>query len=291
MKMRTKMTTGDKGSQIRMKDIIRTQKNKYAILLVSVFFLPVFFAGCGKETGGEAGNARAGEMNEGQIQESVTETEEEVRIVSESAKDTVVDIKALQSENSDIFAWLYIPDTDIDAPVLQSAESDDYYKNHNAYREKDPEGALYTELANLKDMCDFNTVIHGKTTEDGKKGLFSDLYRFADPDFFKTHENVYLYLDGNLLTYTVIAAYERENTSLIRSYDFTYGSGCEQFLEDMYGTREMGKNLREGWEEITPYHFLLTMTTQQGTDPEKQFVVIAVLVGDAAGEIDRVVEW
>ena len=273
-----------------MKDIIRTQKNKYVILLAVVLLLSAFLAGCGKETGGGAGNADTGEMKGELVQESAAETEE-AGIAGESAKDTDVDIKALQSENPDIFAWLYIPDTDIDAPVLQSTETDDYYENHNAYREEDSEGTLYTELANLKDMCDFNTVIHGKTTEDGKEGLFSDLYRFADPEFFGTHEDVYLYLDGNLLTYTVIAAYERENTSLIRSYDFTYGSGCQQFLEDMYGAREMGKNLREGWEEITPYHFLLTLTTQQGTDPEKQFVVIAVLVGDAAGEIDRVVEW
>ena len=59
----------------------------------------------------------------------------------------------------------------------------------------------------------------------------------------------------------------------------------------MYKTREMGKNIREGWEEITPYHFLLTLTTRQGTDPDKQFVVIGVLTGDAAGKIDRVVEW
>ena len=273
-----------------MKDRIRTQKNKYVILPAVVLLMSPLLAGCGKETGGGAENAGAGGMKDEQIQESAVKTEE-AGIAGESAKDTDVDIKALQSENPDIFAWLYIPDTDIDAPVLQSTETDDYYENHNAYREEDSEGALYTELANLKDMCDFNTVIHGKTTEDGKEGLFSDLYRFADPEFFETHEDVYLYLDGNLLTYTVIAAYERENTSLIRSYDFTYGSGCQQFLEDMYGTREMGKNLREGWEKITPYHFLLTLTTQQGTDPEKQFVVIAVLVGDAAGEIDRVVEW
>ena len=273
-----------------MKDRIRKQKSKYVILPAVILLLSAFLAGCGKENGGGAENAGAGGMKDEQIQESAVKTEE-AGIAGESAKDTDVDIKALQSENPDIFAWLYIPDTDIDAPVLQSTETDDYYENHNAYREEDSEGALYTELANLKDMCDFNTVIHGKTTEDGKEGLFSDLYRFADPEFFETHEDVHLYLDGNLLTYTVIAAYERENTSLIRSYDFTYGSGCQQFLEDMYGTREMGKNLREGWEKITPYHFLLTLTTQQGTDPEKQFVVIAVLVGDAAGEIDRIVEW
>ena len=266
---------------------IRTLGNKYVLLLIGIFIWAVFLFGCGKKMNEEAEDIGDGQA--AQIQEASVGGD--VGIADDSAKDASVDMKALQEENPDIFAWLYIPDTDIDAPVLQSAEADDYYENHNVYREEDNGGALYTELANLKNMCDFNTVIHGKTSSDGEEGMFADLYRFADPDFFAEHEDVYLYLDGNLLTYTIFAAYERENTSLIRDYDFTYGAGCQQFLEDVYSTREMGKNLREGWEEITPYHFLLTLTTQKESDSDKQFVVIALLVGDAAREIDRMVEW
>lgn len=216
-------------------------------------------------------------------------TQEAVGISHETAKDADINFEVLKEENPDIFAWLYLPGTQIDYPVLQSEEADDYYESHNAYGEADEAGAIYTELANLKNMCDFNTVLHGKTSDDGKTGLFADLYRFADPDFFEEHEKVYLYMDGNLLTYEIFAAYERENTSLIRTYDFTYLSGCEQFLSDMYGAREMGKNIREGWEEVTPYHFLITLTTQKASDSDRQFVVIAALVQDAAGTIDRIV--
>lgn len=207
-------------------------------------------------------------------------------IANESAKDTMVDFETLQAENPDIFAWLYIPDTDIDHPVLQSEEADDYYESHNAYGESDETGALYTELANLKNMCDFNTVIHGRAQEGN---AFCDLYHFTDPDFFDSHEKLYLYLDGNLLTYEIFAVYERENTSLIRTYDFTYIAGCEQFLNDMYSTRDMGKNLREGWEGVTAYHFLLTLTVENPSDSGRQLIVLAALIGDAAGNIDRIV--
>lgn len=256
-------------------------------------FLPCFLVfllllgGCGNSQHAENPDQSEEEIGIDE-KETALENQPVTGIAYETAKDTEIDFKALQMENPDIFAWLYVPGTGIDAPILQSAEADDYYESHNAYGETDPGGALYTELANLKDMCDFNTVIHGKSKEDG---VFADLYRFADPDFFEQHEDIYVYIDGNLLTYTVFAAYERENTSLIRSYDFTYGSGCEKFLADMYGSREMGKNLREGWEEVTPYHFLITLTTQREENAEKQFVVLAALVGDAAGTIDRTVEW
>lgn len=256
--------------------------------LLLFLILAIILCGC-KQTDKEAFEmGHTEEQAESGGQETAPEQQPAIGIAYETAEDATIDFKALQIENPDIFAWLYIPGTGIDAPILQSTEADDYYENHNAYGEADRNGTLYTELANLKSMCDFNTVIHGKS-RDG--GLFADLYQFADPDFFMQHEDIYLYLDGNLLTYTVFAAYERENTSLIRSYDFTYGSGCEKFLTDMYGSREMGKNLREGWEEVTPYHFLITLTTQREENAEKQFVVLAALVGDAAGTIDRTVEW
>ena len=188
-----------------------------------------------------------------------------------------------------MFAWLYIPGTEIDYPVLQSEETDNYYESHDKFGNTSEEGALYTELANLKNMCDFNTVIHGKTASDGNSGLFQDLYLFADPDFFDSHEEAYLYLDGNLLTYEIFAAYEREDTSLIRTYDFTYIAGCQMFLNDLYGTRSMSMNLRDDWDNVSPYHFLITLTTKKEEKPDKQFVVVAALVGDAAGTIDRAV--
>ena len=208
--------------------------------------------------------------------------------VQESAADTTIDFAALQRQNPDIFGWISIPGTEIDHPILQSEAADDFYETHNASGEADDAGAVYIELANLKSMCDFNTVLHGRTGAD-ETGLFADLYRFADPDFFTDHKELYIYLDGNVLTYEIFAAYERENTSLIRSYDFTYLAGREQFLDDMYHTRDMGRNLREGWEDVSPYHFLVTLTTQKEENDDRQFVVIAALINDAAGTIDRVV--
>ncbi len=210
-------------------------------------------------------------------------------ILQESAQDAQVDFRALKEENPEIFAWIYIPDTSIDAPVAQSGESDEYYASHNITKENDENGALYIEAANLTSMCDFNTVIHGNTAEDGESGLFAELYQFSDPDYFDSHEQMYLYLEDNVLTYEIFAAYERENNSLIRTYDFTYLSGCDQFLKDMYGIRSMNMMIRSGWEDVTPYHFLVTLTTSRGKDSDSQFVVLAALIEDPAGTIDRAV--
>lgn len=191
------------------------------------------------------------------------------------------DIKALAANNEDIFAWLRIPGTNIDYPILQSGITDDYYESHNEKMEDSDEGALYIEMANMMDMCDFNTVIHGRQSK------FNELYKYADADFFNSTGTIYLFLDGNVLTYQVFAAYERDNTSLIRTYDFSYISGCQEFLDDLY-SKEMGKNILDGWENaVTPYNFCITLTTQLEDNSDKQYVVVAALVEDEAGTVDR----
>ena len=239
----------------------------------------------------ESGEAGGSGIDSMPLEETAPEETKETAsaILRESAQDAQVDFRALKEENPEIFAWIYIPDTSIDAPVAQSGESDEYYASHNITKENDENGALYIEAANLTSMCDFNTVIHGNTAEDGESGLFAELYQFSDPNYFDSHEQMYLYLEDNVLTYEIFAAYERENNSLIRTYDFTYLSGCDQFLKDMYGIRSMNMMIRSGWEDVTPYHFLVTLTTSRGKDSDSQFVVLAALIEDPAGTIDRAV--
>lgn len=221
---------------------------------------------------------------------------EEVGIVSEETNEPyetehadTIDLPALQKENPDIFAWLSIPGTKVNCPVLQSQTADDFYQTHDASGDENPSGAVYIEAANLASMCDFNTVLHGNTGMDGT-APFADLYKFADPDFFKEHEQLYLYLDGNVLTYEIFAAYRREDTSLLRSYDFTEASGCQQFLNDLYATRDMSMNLRDGWENVSACHFIVTLTTQDSESADTQWVVVAVLIQDEAGTIQRTID-
>ena len=234
------------------------------------------FAGCGA-SGGEAEPATVPEEKEEAAQP-------QTGILNETAADGHIDFEALQAENPDIFAWLYVPGTEIDYPLLQSPVSDDYYKTHSAEGAEGEAGALYTEMPNMMNMCDFNTIIHGK---DEEGGLFEDLHLFENPDFFDGHDKFYVYLPDNVLTYEIFAAYYDEGSDILRRFDYTTYEGCESYLEQMYGMREMGKNEREGWEELTPYHFLVTL--DGSSDGERQYVVCGAMVGDAAGKINRVI--
>lgn len=115
------------------------------------------------------------------------------------------------------------------------------------------------------------------------------LHLFENPDFFAKHKNFYIYLPDNVLTYEIVAAYYDEESDILRRHDYTTYQGCQDYLEEMYGARDMGKNFREGWEEITPYHFLVTLDGGRRKDMAMQYVVVGVLMKDAAGKVERVI--
>lgn len=196
-----------------------------------------------------------------------------------------VDVHALREKNSDIFAWIYVKDTDINLPLCQSSDGDDYfYATHNADKEPATNACAYIEAANMQDMCDFNEVVHGVAP--------SELEKFLDKVYFDDHQFILVYMEGNVLAYYVIAAYTTEGTRLVEKYDFSYAYGCQQFIDDMYSQRSMTNIIRPGWEQgLSPEHFLLTMTAPSPSDPSKQILVVGCLVGDPAGQIDREIDW
>lgn len=265
------------------------------VMLALLSLMATAFTGCGnKETPleGEAESFSEGaeaepERNGEEGTENAEKEEQRAGLAYETAADGHIDFEALKKENPDIFAWLYVPGTDIDQPILQSPVSDDYYQSHTADGQAGEAGALYTEMPNMMNMCDFNTIIHGR--DEGEDNLFSGLHQLEDPDFFEKNEKFYIYLPDNALTYEIFAAYYDEGSDILRRFDYTTYAGCEAFLEQVYASRDMGKNLREGWDDLTPYHFLVTLDGSLREEEQRQYVVIGVLTGDAAGKIDRII--
>ena len=209
---------------------------------------------------------------------------------SEAEENSFVNVEKLRAQNEDIFAWIRIPDTNIDYPVVQSCDGDDsFYRNHDAMKNEDYRGAIYIEAANMKDMCDFNEVLHGSSTSDGT--MFSQLDKYLDKNFFDEHPYIYVYTEGNALIYYVFAAYTREDSRLLAEYDFSYASGCQAFLNEVYNGRSMNKLIREGWEyQVKPENFIITLTTKDMLS-SKQLVVVGCLVGDVTGQIDREIDY
>lgn len=277
----------DKGIIIQvMKDKRDIKKKSIKVIsgCLSMLLIMGILIGCGSSN---TDNREDTAGTEEQTSASASEVEEENRtgLQFETAKDGRIDFTVLQEENPEIWGWLYIPGTDIDRPLLQSTTSDTYYQDHMADGQEGETGALYIEIPNQTNLCDFNTVIHGKDQKEGD--LFYELHKFEEPDFFNEHEALYIYTPDNVYTYSIYAAYYDEGSDILRRYDYTTYQGCNAYLADYYDRRDMAMNKRDGWEDITAGHFLLTL--DGATTGDRQFVVMAGLVNAGVANMDRMI--
>ena len=195
-------------------------------------------------------------------------------------KDTYVspiDFDSLKATNPDIYAWIEIPDTKINYPIVQSAEDDTYYLNHTIDGKSGYPGSIYTESLNAKDFSDYNTVIYGHNMKDGS--MFQGLHAYEDSQYLTEHPYVYIYTPEKKLTYRVFAAVVYGNEHILNSYDFTDAYQRQLYLNSVLGSRNMKDSRDESVQVDTDSH-ILTLSTCIGGQPENRYIVEAVLTDE-----------
>ena len=191
--------------------------------------------------------------------------------------DKKVNIKELQETvNPDIYAWLYIPDTGIDTPVVQHPEDALYYVNHNVKGEEDPDGAVNSELCNSKNFDDNQTVIYGKNTQDDR--FFSKLDIFSDPEFFNSHPYIYVYTENGVFVYERFAAYESDARHLVVFYATYVNEQYYLYLSQLRDKIGLDGNVDDAaWPAYEDK--MLSLSTHIPGKEESRYLVQARLIG------------
>ena len=184
--------------------------------------------------------------------------------------------EALHKENGDIYAWIYIPNTMVDYPILQHPTDDTYYLEHNIDGSTGYPGCIYTELQNSKDFSDFNTLIYGHNMKSGK--MFRTLHDFEDSTFFNENRYIYIYTEEQVLVYEIFAAYERDDAHILNTNDFSKRTGCMEYIESLERIRDMSAHVRSD-VELTAESNIITLSTCTGSD-DRRYLVQAVLIND-----------
>ncbi|MBR4020026.1 MAG: class B sortase [Firmicutes bacterium] len=111
--------------------------------------------------------------------------EEVQEIAKVEEKEEGIDFSALKKANGDVKAWIYLEDTVIDYPVMQTTNND-YYLYHMFNGEENGAGSIFIDYRNENPFRDFVTVLHGHRMKDGS--MFKPLVQYNDPEFYKTHK-------------------------------------------------------------------------------------------------------
>lgn len=146
------------------------------------------------------------------IPENISEEDEDQQTGSSNEDgEFSVDWDYLKKENKDIVAWIYIPGTNINYPVLQGKNNNTYLRK-NMYHKYSYQGSIFVEQLNKNPFTDFNTIIYGHNLENGK--MFSQLKKYKKQSYYNKHKYIYIYTpDGNCTRYLIFSFHRVSETN------------------------------------------------------------------------------
>lgn len=207
--------------------------------------------------------------------------------------------RELYDLNSDMAGWLIIDGTNIDYPVMQTMEDENYYLTLDFYGKYDKKGCLIMDTDSVVgtgtaafDYVDgtspsTNLIIHGHTMKSGE--MFGNLQLYADETYGKEHSIIRFDSLYEKREYELIAVFYSQvfyvYEDVFKYYKFFQADTQEEF-DDWYSNikemslYDMGVTAEFGDEFIT-----LSCCSYQVEDG--RFVVVGKRTNSAAGVLSE----
>ena len=138
-----------------------------------------------------------------------------------------IDFESLWEENPDTVAWITIPDTQIDYPIVYYAADNEKYPHEDFYGNESVYGTIYLDSGSEPDFSGWNNPIYGHHMRDGS--MFKDVTRYKEEQYFKDHQYFTIYTPEREIHLKAISCYYSEPSGIIRKTRFTSQEKFDQW--------------------------------------------------------------
>lgn len=137
--------------------------------------------------------------------------------------------------NEDMIAWLQIPNTNVDYPVMWTPEDEEYYLYRDFDGSDNKNGSLILDTDSSVDPLSTNLIIHGHNMKSG--AMFGNLTDYEQESFYQGHKEIILYTEECQRNYEIIAVFRsqvfRKSDNVFKFYKFFQANTQEEF-DDFY---------------------------------------------------------
>lgn len=182
----------------------------------------------------QSGNAVTGSTAGGQKQSAAQGKQQTKKLVQTAkqskTKQTVIDFDALKKINPDVVSWITIPGTNIDYPILQG-------KDNNQYLHKDMEGrdsaagTIFLDHGDKADLSSRHNIIYGHHMKNGT--MFKDIVKYKDQQYFDEHQDITIYTPDREIHLKALAAVVASPDAIRRKTDFQSQEEFTSYIEEM----------------------------------------------------------
>lgn len=146
--------------------------------------------------------------------------------------DLTVDWDAFRAVNPDIVAWVYVPDSPINYPVVQGDDNEEYL--HKAFDGSTgwlaSAGTIFLDSTNSPDFSDQNSALYGHHMNDGS--MFASLSDWQNNDEFNAHRDIYVLTpQGNYRLKTFALVKTTGDDALVQT-TFSSDESYQSYIQD-----------------------------------------------------------
>ncbi|MBR5993726.1 MAG: class B sortase [Lachnospiraceae bacterium] len=137
-------------------------------------------------------------------------------------------------KNDDMVAWIKIPDTCVDYPVMWTPEDEEYYLRKDFNKKYDKAGVPFLDTESSMYPMTTNLIIYGHNFEGI---MFYDVLKYENESYFKDHPYLYLYGKDCEHKYAVMAAFRSRvyyTTDTCFKYYKFFQAETEEEFKDFY---------------------------------------------------------
>ena len=195
------------------------------------------------------------------------------RVPEDTKKELTAQVRQLSAEHSDSVAWLYVPDTNIDYPIMQSGDND-YYTRRAADGSYLYAGSLFMDYRCSSDFSDFNSVIYGHNMGNGT--MFADIPNYENEEYFMEHSYGWLTTDDNVRLIDFFAVARTVDTSGLYLADSTFEKWDSQLRNCASIYKEIG---------ISEEDNLITLSTCTSVEGNSRTILVGKIIENREDDV------
>ena len=180
-----------------------------------------------------------------------------------------IDFEGLTAYNDDIVGWIYMEDTLINYPVVQS-DDNSYYLRRMLNGKYNIAGTIFMDYRNNADMSDLNTIIYGHNVKNGS--MFGDIPKYKEQSFYDAHPVMWFITPDGTYRIDIIAGMITDTSS--DAYDiFDNDESLDTFLEDIIKNSTFKSNV-----DINGIEKIVTLSTCTYEFDDARYILIGSIV-------------
>ena len=183
-----------------------------------------------------------------------------------------VDFTQLQNENQDVVGWIYSENTQINYPIVQDHNNDNYYYLHrDIHGDYSGNGIPFLDVKCSRDFSSYNSIVYGHHMNDGS--VFASISNYRTEGYYAQHPTLYLNTPTQDYRIDVFAAYVTDADSNTYIISFPDTSSFQLYCQEMKAQSDFASDV-----EIQPGDRIITLSTCSYEYYDARYVIQGKLV-------------